>query len=183
LCDAVPLQRAAVPARILHAGALGLAAATLASAGPAVAGAAVAEDLTAVSDMVSDASAVAPEVAAAAVGVAAAVGAALRAAMGGGGGDGSGNAPSPGSVATPRTRGTGASDGTKGRRYLIAPPPLFPLVPAFSRQTYRYEVDPGRMWFFEQKQGIGLVRPAGYWEEHVIGCRLTHEMRVPRPVG
>ena len=57
---------------------------------------------------------------------------------------------------TAMTRGTGESDDTKGRRYLIAPPPLFPLVPAFARQTYRYEVDPGRMWFFEQKQGIGL---------------------------
>lgn len=57
---------------------------------------------------------------------------------------------------TPMTRGTGVSDDSKGRGYLIAPPPLFPLVPAFARQTYRYEVDPGRMWFFEQKQGIGL---------------------------
>jgi len=57
---------------------------------------------------------------------------------------------------TAMTRGTGESNDTKGRRYLIAPPPLFPLVPAFARQTYRYEVDPGRMWFFEQKQGIGL---------------------------
>jgi len=57
---------------------------------------------------------------------------------------------------TAMTRGTGTSDDSKGRKYLIAPPPLFPLVPAFERQTYRYEVDPGRMWFFEQKQGIGL---------------------------
>ena len=58
--------------------------------------------------------------------------------------------------ATPMTRGAGESDDSKRRGYLIAPPPLFPLVPAFARQTYRYEVDPGRMWFFEQKQGIGL---------------------------
>lgn len=57
---------------------------------------------------------------------------------------------------TPMTRGTGRSNDSKGRAYLVAPPPLFPLVPAFARQTYRYEVDPGRMWFFEQKQGIGL---------------------------
>ena len=57
---------------------------------------------------------------------------------------------------TEMRRGTSDSDDTKGRRYLIAPPPLFPLVPAFARQTYRYEIDEGRMWFFEQKQGIGL---------------------------
>jgi len=60
------------------------------------------------------------------------------------------------SARTAMTRGTGESDDSKGRRYLVAPPPLFPLVPAFARQTYRYEVDPGKMWFFEQKQGIGL---------------------------
>ena len=41
-------------------------------------------------------------------------------------------------------RGTGDSDDTKGRGYLIAPPPLFPLVPAFARQTYRYEIDAGK---------------------------------------
>jgi len=64
--------------------------------------------------------------------------------------------PSPLPNATPNLRGTGASASGRGRGYLIAPPPLFPLVPAFSRRTYRYEVDPGRMWFFEQKQGIGL---------------------------
>jgi len=57
---------------------------------------------------------------------------------------------------TEMRRGTGDSDDTKGRGYLIAPPPLFPLVPAFARQTYRYEIDAGKMWFFEQKQGIGL---------------------------
>jgi hypothetical protein len=53
-------------------------------------------------------------------------------------------------------RGTGAGDASKGRAYLIAPPPLFPLVPAFSRETFRYEIIPNSMWFFEQKQGIGL---------------------------
>ena len=58
--------------------------------------------------------------------------------------------------ATPNLRTTGAFDDTRGRNYLIAPPPLFPLVPAFARRTFRYEVDPGRVWFFEQKQGIGL---------------------------
>ena len=58
-------------------------------------------------------------------------------------------------IPTPR-RGTGVSDESRSRRYLVFPPPLFPLVPAFSRQTFRYEIDPGRMWFFEQKQGIGL---------------------------
>ncbi|KAK3271149.1 hypothetical protein CYMTET_20485 [Cymbomonas tetramitiformis] len=44
----------------------------------------------------------------------------------------------------------------KNRSYIVFPPPLFPLVPAFSRPTFRYEVDPGRIWVFEQKQGIGL---------------------------
>ena len=58
--------------------------------------------------------------------------------------------------ATPNLRTTGAFDDTRGRNYLIAPPPLFPLVPAFARRTFRHEVDPGRVWFFEQKQGIGL---------------------------
>ena len=45
-----------------------------------------------------------------------------------------------------------AHNPPQGRGYLIAPPPLFPLVPALARTTFRYEVDPGRMWFFEQKQ-------------------------------
>jgi hypothetical protein len=57
---------------------------------------------------------------------------------------------------TEMRRGTADSDDTKGRAYLVAPPPLFPLVPAFKRQTYRYEIEKGKMWFFEQKQGIGL---------------------------
>ena len=92
------------------------------------------------------------------VGAAALAAAALVASRAGGGGAG----PRPAGTATtlpgatPMTRGAGESDDSKRRGYLIAPPPLFPLVPAFARQTYRYEVDPGRMWFFEQKQGIGL---------------------------
>ena len=97
-----------------------------------------------------------PYVTAAALAAAALVGVGVKSAVGGSvGGGASGPAPAL-PRATPDTRGTGESDGSKGRRYLIAPPPLFPLVPAFARQTYRYEVDPGRMWFFEQKQGIGL---------------------------
>ena len=39
--------------------------------------------------------------------------------------------------ATPNLRTTGAFDDTRGRNYLIAPPPLFPLVPAFARRTFR----------------------------------------------
>ena len=39
--------------------------------------------------------------------------------------------------ATPNLRTKGASDDSRRRNYLIAPPPLFPLVPAFARQTYR----------------------------------------------
>jgi len=50
----------------------------------------------------------------------------------------------------------GVSKPSANRRYFVFPPPLFPLVPAFSRETYRYEIDPGQMWCFEQKQGIGL---------------------------
>ena len=100
-----------------------------------------------------------PTTAGAAVGLAgAALGAAAawRGRLGGGARGGNSNAQADRSSRTAMTRGTGESDESKGRRYLIAPPPLFPLVPAFARQTYRYEVDPGRMWFFEQKQGIGL---------------------------
>ena len=100
-----------------------------------------------------------PTTAGAALGLAgAALGAtaALRGRLGGGARGGNSNAQADRSSRTAMTRGTGESDESKGRRYLIAPPPLFPLVPAFARQTYRYEVDPGRMWFFEQKQGIGL---------------------------
>ena len=41
--------------------------------------------------------------------------------------------------ATPNLRTKGASDDSRRRNYLIAPPPLFPLVPAFARQTYRYD--------------------------------------------
>lgn len=36
------------------------------------------------------------------------------------------------------------------------PPPIFPLVPIFGRRTFRYDVLPGKIWRFEQKQGIGL---------------------------
>ena len=87
--------------------------------------------------------------------LAAAALAALASKSSGGGGPKPGTASTlPG--ATPMTRGDGTSDDSKRRGYIIAPPPLFPLVPAFARQTYRYEVDPGKMWFFEQKQGIGL---------------------------
>ena len=39
--------------------------------------------------------------------------------------------------ATPNLRTTGSFDDTRGRNYLIAPPPLFPLVPAFARRTFR----------------------------------------------
>jgi len=97
-----------------------------------------------------------PAAAGAALAIVALGAVALRERIAGGtrGGDGITNFDR--SQRTAMTRGTGESDESKGRRYLIAPPPLFPLVPAFARQTYRYEVDPGRMWFFEQKQGIGL---------------------------
>ena len=44
--------------------------------------------------------------------------------------------------ATPNLRTKGASDDSRRRNYLIAPPPLFPLVPAFARQTYRYDTAP-----------------------------------------
>ncbi len=44
--------------------------------------------------------------------------------------------------ATPNLRTKGASDDSRRRNYLIAPPPLFPLVPAFARQTYRYDKHP-----------------------------------------
>ena len=44
--------------------------------------------------------------------------------------------------ATPNLRTKGASDDSRRRNYLIAPPPLFPLVPAFARQTYRYDTHP-----------------------------------------
>ena len=123
--------------------ALGIGAATLATAGAASA----LED-PAMIEVVADAdafAAVAPSpavyAAVAITAVAAVVGFVgalrflppLRGSGGSKGSKGSG-------VATARTRGTGASDDTKGRGYLIAPPPLFPLVPAFSRQTYRYEV-------------------------------------------
>jgi len=46
--------------------------------------------------------------------------------------------------ATPNLRTKGASDDSRRRNYLIAPPPLFPLVPAFARQTYRYDTAPSR---------------------------------------
>ena len=44
--------------------------------------------------------------------------------------------------ATPNLRTKGASDDSRRRNYLIAPPPLFPLVPAFARQTYRHDKHP-----------------------------------------
>lgn len=97
------------------------------------------------------------EVATGVLGLGAVATAVGRNALGGNGGMNAGTATSSARGSrTALTRGTGESNDSKGRRYLIAPPPLFPLVPAFERQTYRYEVDPGRMWFFEQKQGIGL---------------------------
>ena len=34
--------------------------------------------------------------------------------------------------------------------------PLFLATPFFARATFRREVVPGRVWSFEQKQGIGL---------------------------
>jgi hypothetical protein len=44
----------------------------------------------------------------------------------------------------------------KSQRYVVFPPPIFPLVPLFGRPTFRYEVIPDTVWQFEQKQGIGL---------------------------
>ena len=61
----------------------------------------------------------------------------LLSSSGGGGGGEQGAGGSGGSAVTPNFRGKGDSDDSKGRRYLIAPPPLFPLVPAFARQTVR----------------------------------------------
>ena len=53
-----------------------------------------------------------------------------------------------------RTRGDTAA--RRGRQFTWLVPPLFPLLPAFSRPTYRYEVVKGAVWTLEQKQGIGL---------------------------
>eukprot|EP00240_Pyramimonas_obovata_P001702 CAMPEP_0118923952 /NCGR_PEP_ID=MMETSP1169-20130426/2286_1 /TAXON_ID=36882 /ORGANISM="Pyramimonas obovata, Strain CCMP722" /LENGTH=466 /DNA_ID=CAMNT_0006865017 /DNA_START=146 /DNA_END=1546 /DNA_ORIENTATION=+ len=50
----------------------------------------------------------------------------------------------------------GVTMPNKSRSYFFFPPPIFPVVPIFGRETYRYEVIPDRMWRFEQKQGIGL---------------------------
>lgn len=33
----------------------------------------------------------------------------------------------------------------------------FPLGPITQRKTYRYEVDPGRIWTFEQRQSLGFT--------------------------
>jgi hypothetical protein len=50
----------------------------------------------------------------------------------------------------------GVTMPNKSRAYFFFPPPIFPVVPLFGRETFRYEVLPDRMWRFEQKQGIGL---------------------------
>ena len=98
-----------------------------------------------------------PYVTAAALAAAALVGVGVKSAVGGSvGGGASGPAPAP-PRATPDTRAHGRERRLRREAIPYRPPPLFPLVPAFARQTYRYEVDPGRMWFFEQKQGIGLA--------------------------
>jgi|TARA_B110000238_G_scaffold175076_1_gene195182 hypothetical protein len=131
---------------------LGLAASTAFSAASFAAPALADDVVTAAMSAVDPATA---GVGAAALAAAALAAFAWNSVGTGGGGPRPGTAPMlPG--ATPMSRGDGESDASKNRGYLIAPPPLFPLVPAFARQTYRYEVDRDKMWFFEQKQGIGL---------------------------
>jgi len=49
-----------------------------------------------------------------------------------------------------------ATRPSKSGSYFVFPPPIFPLVPIFGRRTFRYDVLPGKIWRFEQKQGIGL---------------------------
>ena len=43
-----------------------------------------------------------------------------------------------------------------GRLWTLGVVPIFLATPFFARATFRTEVVPGRVWSFEQKQGIGL---------------------------
>lgn len=68
----------------------------------------------------------------------------------------------------------------KSQRYVVFPPPIFPLVPLFGRPTFRYEVIPDTVWQFEQKQGIGLGLNVA------VNVRMTvrtHPSNTIRPVG
>ncbi len=50
---------------------------------------------------------------------------------------------------------TGSSSGKDGYINITGFP--FPLGPITQRKTYRYEVDPGRIWTFEQRQSLGFT--------------------------
>ena len=56
----------------------------------------------------------------------------------------------------PGTATTGGGRWGLGRLYTLGLVPLFLATPFFARATFRREVVPGRVWSFEQKQGIGL---------------------------
>lgn len=50
---------------------------------------------------------------------------------------------------------TGPREGGDGYINITGFP--FPLGPITQRKTYRYEVDPGRIWTFEQRQSLGFT--------------------------
>lgn len=51
---------------------------------------------------------------------------------------------------------TGKTGSPLSRLYCLGVPPIFLAVPFFARATFRAEVVTGKVWTFEQRQGIGL---------------------------
>ena len=70
-----------------------------------------------------------------------------------------------------------------GRAFTLGLVPIFLATPFFARATYRSEAVPGRLWSFEQKQGIGLGLNTSLNVRMTVGRLASGNLFVYGPVA